>query len=46
MEVALGVIVALLLFILGWAFAHSTQCSAFHERVAALEERMKAVEKK
>jgi len=44
MEIALGVICTLLLFMLGWIVAHSTQCSAFHERVASLEEWRKHID--
>ncbi len=46
MEVALGIIITLLLAVISWILGHSSQCSAFHERVAKLETRMDAVERK
>lgn len=38
MEAALGIVVTLQLAVIGWLLHHSSQCSAFHERVAKLEE--------
>jgi hypothetical protein len=37
MEVAFGIVITLQLALLGWFIYHSSQCSAFHERVAKLE---------
>ena len=41
MEVALGIVVTLQAATIGWLLYHSSQCSAFHERVAKLEEWMR-----
>jgi hypothetical protein len=38
MEIALGIIITLQLGIIGWLLTHSSQCAAFHERVAKIEE--------
>lgn len=38
MEAALAIIIALQASTIGWLLYHSSQCSAFHERVARLEE--------
>ena len=46
METALTLIIVLQAAIIGWILSHSSQCSAFHERVAALEEWKKQQEKK
>ncbi len=40
MEVALGIVCTLQAGIIWWILAHTAQCSAFHERVAKLEERL------
>lgn len=38
MEVAIGIVITLLVALLGLLLNHISQCSAFHERVAKLEE--------
>ncbi len=43
MEVALGIIIALQTATVGWLLYHSSQCAAFHERVARMEAEMKSV---
>ena len=43
MEAAFAIIITLQIALLGWFIYHSSQCAAFHERVAALESDMKAV---
>ncbi len=45
MEVALGVVCTLQVAVIGWILYHNAQCSSFHERVAALEEWKKYIEK-
>lgn len=46
MEVALGIIIALLLAVIGWMLNHGSKCSDFHERVARLEEKEMARERR
>lgn len=38
MEALIGVVITLQVATIGWLLYHSSQCSAFHERVARLEE--------
>lgn len=46
MEVALLVsILGLQLIIVGWLLYHSSQCSAFHERVASIEAQVVSMKK-
>jgi hypothetical protein len=45
MEAAIAIIIALQTATIGWLLYHSSQCSAFHERVASLEEWKRFVER-
>lgn len=40
MEAAIAIIGTLLVAVIGWILYHNSQCAAFHERLAKLEERM------
>jgi len=46
MEVAIGIILALLLAVVGWMLNHASRCSDFHERVAKLEEWKQSIERR
>lgn len=37
MDAALGIVISLQVATIGWLLWHSSQCAAFHERVAKLE---------
>lgn len=43
MEALLGIIITLLVAIIGWLLYHSSQCSAFHERMARLESEVSSI---
>jgi hypothetical protein len=43
MEALLGIVITLQLALLGWFIYHSSQCTAFHERVASLEADVKSI---
>lgn len=43
LEALLGIVVTLQVALIGWILYHSSQCSAFHERMASLEADMKRV---
>ena len=40
MEIAIGIVGTVVAGLIWWALNHSSQCSAFHERLAKLEERL------
>ena len=45
MEIALGIIITLLIALLGLLLNHISQCSKFHERLAAVEADVKGIKK-
>jgi hypothetical protein len=40
MEAAIAIVGTLVVAVIGWILYHNAQCSAFHERVAKIEERL------